>query len=249
MSLILTHIDRHGIVHAADSNLTTDSGEAAGTGTKVFDLPYLRAGLSLAGSYSVNGVAMDKWMPQVIADYEHSASPSLPGFSDWLRGRLEREMTSTERDGGCLVHVAGFVRDSAGQRTEFYFVRNITGIDPNTGSYLGMGPTFAVTEDFWTRDYSTATARAALAAGTGSMLYINGFPSGRIAYLGLMPHLRKFLDEVWNTAAWRFRPPKTLDEVAILVELHFSVIGAMFRMSDYSAPFIGGPVQTLLIRP
>jgi hypothetical protein len=249
MSLILTHIDRRGIVHAADSNLTTGSGGAAGTGTKVFDLPYLRAGLSLAGSYSVNGVAMDKWMPLVIADYGHNASPRLPEFSDWLRDRLEREMTPTEKDGGCLIHVAGFIRDSAGEHPEFYFIRNITGIDPKTGSYLGMGPTFAATEDFWTRDFSAASARAALAAGTGSMLYINGFPSGRSAYLGLMPHLRKFLEEIWGTAAWRFRPPKTLGEVAILVELHFSVIGAMFIMSDYSAPFIGGPVQTLLIRP
>ena len=63
MSLILTHIDRCGIVHAADSNLTSSSGGAAGTGMKVFNLPYLHAGLSLAGSYSVDGVAMDKWMP------------------------------------------------------------------------------------------------------------------------------------------------------------------------------------------
>ena len=249
MTLILTHIDKHGIVHAADSNLTDSSGGPADIGRKVFDLPSLRAGVSVAGSYSVSGITMDMWMPGMITNYGLSPSPSLSGFADSLRGRLERDMTPTEKGGGCLVHIAGFVHDSAGQHPEFYFVRNITGIDPHNGSYLGMGSSFTVSEDFWTRDYVKPSDRAALTVGPGYALYINGFPSGRIAYFGLMPLLRKFFEDVWSTANWQFRPPKTLDEVAILLELHISVVVAMFKISDYSAPFIGGPVQTLLIRP
>ncbi len=245
MSLILTHISKLGIVHAADSNLTTSSGSAAGVGKKVFEVSYLKAGLCLAGSYSVGGVRMDTWMPQAIADYLLAASPSLAGFAECLRGRLETEMTASEKAGGCLVHIAAFIQDPSGDHAEFYFVRNITGIDPNNGSYSGMGQKFTVSEDFWHRDFAAPSVRAALSAGSRFAVYINGFPAGRIAYLGLMQHFESFLRAVWNTPGWLFRPPKTLAEVADLLELQLNAIGTMFKISDYSAPYIGGSVQTL----
>jgi hypothetical protein len=55
---------------------------------------------------------------------------------------------------GCLVHIAGYVRDGTGKHPEFYFVRNITGLHPSTGAYLGADPRFTTSEDFWTRDFA-----------------------------------------------------------------------------------------------
>jgi len=134
MTLILTHINKLGIVHAADSNLTSRDGSALGTGDKVFKIPYLQAGLCLSGAYTVGRKRMDVWVPPAIADYGLDKRPTLGGCADYLRGRLETEMTSTEKAASCLFHIAGFVQDPSGDHhPEFYFVRNITGIDPTNG--------------------------------------------------------------------------------------------------------------------
>lgn len=133
MSIILTAISRQGIIQAADPNLTNNQG-GAGTGPKVFAIPYLGAALSLAGSYSVAGARMNGWMEQAIAAYGNSASPTLFGLGENLRARLETEMSSAEKNGGCLIHLCGYVPAATGKHPEFYFICNITGIDPATGA-------------------------------------------------------------------------------------------------------------------
>jgi hypothetical protein len=62
MSIIITHINENGIVHAADSNLTDHHGAHAGTAQKVFEIPRLNAGLTVAGNYSVANQRMDEWI-------------------------------------------------------------------------------------------------------------------------------------------------------------------------------------------
>ncbi len=51
MTLIYTQFSKLGIILAADSNLTSSSGSTA-VGDKGFEVPYLKAGLCVAGSYS-----------------------------------------------------------------------------------------------------------------------------------------------------------------------------------------------------
>ena len=54
MSLILTQLSRFGIIHASDSQLTESIGNVdkdGGLVKKVFEIPYLQAGLSIAGSF------------------------------------------------------------------------------------------------------------------------------------------------------------------------------------------------------
>lgn len=42
MSIIVTHISQHGIIHAADSKLTdSETGRSAGEGQKLFEIPRL----------------------------------------------------------------------------------------------------------------------------------------------------------------------------------------------------------------
>jgi 20S proteasome alpha/beta subunit len=62
MSLIFTHISRHGIVHASDSNLSYSNDQSAGEAKKIFEINYLNAGLTVAGSYEVDNECMDVWM-------------------------------------------------------------------------------------------------------------------------------------------------------------------------------------------
>jgi hypothetical protein len=74
-------------------------------------------------------------------------------------------------------------------------------------------------------------------------IYINGYPSGRIAYLGAMTRMREFFSQVWGNPEWMFRPPQSLTETVLLVKLYMNIIGTLFQISDYPAPFIGGETQ------
>lgn len=181
-------------------------------------------------------------MPQAIAAYGNNAAPTLSGLGESLRARLETEMLTSEKNGGCLIHLCGYVASAAGKHAEFYFVRNITGIDPATGAYTGFAEGFAISEDFWTRDYLTVAVRNALASG-GQQLYINGYPDGRIGYLVLMKYFGEFLQAIWSKPEWRFRAPATLEEASQLVDLQLRTIGTLFQISNYPAPYIGGDVQ------
>lgn len=190
---------------------------------------------------------MDEWILQSIREYERHKAGSLFGYSEWIRGRLEIEMTAEEKSYGSLLHIAGMVDDQDGPHPVLYFVRNIVDIDSETGEYLGMGNHFLISEDFWSRDCASPEDRRDFRSGRFYMLYINGYPSGRIAYLKLSNYLRQYFSDVWRDPQSGFRPPITLAEVGMLVEQHLAMICAMFRISGISDPAIGGPVQTLLV--
>jgi predicted nucleic acid-binding protein len=70
-------------------------------------------------------------------------------------------------------------------------------------------------------------------------------PEGQIGYVGAGMHLRSFFAAMWGNHEWKFRPPNTLQEEMCLVRLSMSVINALFEVSDYPAPYIGGEVQLI----
>jgi hypothetical protein len=240
MTLILTHMSKYGIVQASDSNLSSQDA-VAGTGDKVFQLAFGPGALAVAGSYGVGDEPMDVWMPEALLRYTtSSASPTLGGLAEDLRQRLEQEMTADQKkSSGSLIHIAGYT-DEPEPHPEMYFVRNIKHIEPS-GAYSGFEETFDVSEDFWTRDYPRYRS---------GMLYINGYPEGRIGYLGFGRALDAFLQQVWNQhPEWRFRAPRSLDDQAALLELKLRAIATMFLISDHPAPYVGGAPQSIKIAP
>jgi hypothetical protein len=246
MTLIVTAISKCGIIQASDSNLTAGA-LPAGAGQKVFDLPFAHGALALAGSYQVGTQRMDNWMTDFIDSFQ-SSPPSLEQFAHELSARLSKELTDNQRQGMTLMHLAGYGKGQDGIHPEFYFVRNIRGID-QTGSYIGPGTdTCDVSEDFWTRDYLAPATRTALETG-GWQGYFNGFPEGRIAYLGFSQMFTGFLGQAWSNPQWKFRAPKSLEEVAAIVELEIKAVEMMFRSSDYPALYIGGEVQLRQLAP
>jgi hypothetical protein len=248
MTLISTVVSNYGIIQASDSNLTGARG-AAGAGRKVFTVDFASAALSIAGSYSVGGERIDSWMPTAIQAYAASTkAPTLAGLAAFLGARLSDEITGTERDFGSLIHLAGYVDLDGSAHPEFFFIRNIASIDQQTGGYIGRTERFQVTEDFWTRDYQTVETKNALRL-RGSQRYFNGYPDGRIAYVGATKMLQNYLAQVWGEPQLRFRPPTSLDELAAFVDVEIRTVGAMFQSSDYDAPFIGGEVQIERILP
>ena len=245
MTLILTHLSQYGIIHASDSNLTADNMNAD-IGDKTFAVPFLKAGLTVAGQFSVSGQRMDVWMRSFIQTQSREADLTLSGFAHNLADALRAQMSPKERTHGTLMHIAGYVQDGAAYHPEFWYVRNVE-LDPQTGGYCEI-PDFRVSEDFWTRDCPDGNLMEEFQKDTKAyIIYINGFSAGRISYLFLQPVMRRFLESIWNNPAWKFRPPKSLEESKILVELYMQVITSLFLLSDYPAQYIGGGTQTCLI--
>ncbi len=237
MTLIATVISKHGIIQASDSNLTSRRGPV-GSGPKVFRLGFAEGALALAGAYAVGTERMDRWLPACIASYSAYATPSLSGFANHLAAQLGASPTAGKLR---LFHIAGYVEEAGGAHPEFYFVRNVQDINTLTGAYEGVTSNYEVTEDFWTGDYRRMPA-GMFAAG-GFRRYFNGYPPGRIAYLGATRMLQEFYGHVWREPSWKFRGPTSLDELAAFVRLELETINTLFASSDYPTPYIGGDIQ------
>ena len=186
---------------------------------------------------------MDKWMQDFIGAQLASGLRSLKVFASLLGAALEREMRADEKRSGSMVHIAGYVKESGKAHPEFYFVRNFHQMDPVTGGYLDLKDQFSVSEDFWSRDCPRDNLISAFQSKGFAQIYINGYPPGRIAYLGVMQQLTAVFSQIWGNPEWRFRPPRSLAETVSFVKLFMSAIGTLFEASDYPAPYIGGRIQ------
>jgi hypothetical protein len=242
VTLIVTQLSKFGIIHASDSNLTA-GGNRAGESQKTFPVTYLNAGLTVAGAFSVAGTPMAAWMANFISAMDPQGGDlSLRGFADVLAARLELDMSAAEKQRGSLIHIAGYVESLGVHHPEFYFVRNVGGIDPDTGEYVGIGNRFGAEEQFWTRDCPKSHLLEAFENGT-YQLYVNGFACGRMGYVCIQCHMNEFFINVWRQPGWKFRPPHSLAEAVVFVKLYMHIINALFEVSDYPAPFIGGSPQ------
>lgn len=250
MTLIITHISRHGIVHASDSILTNEKGEKGGEGQKTFKIPYLKAGLTVAGNYGVGEICMDSWMNDFINSQKHIENISIELFSRNLKDRIEDEITPQEKNKGYLIHIAGYAKENGLYHPEFWFIRNIHSMNPQTGEYEDVRDVFEISEDFWSRDYKyndilkIGFRDPSLYAG---QIYVNGLTSGRIGFNIIREKLDSFFYKMWKEKAWKFRAPKNIEETELLVKNYMQIINTLFLLSDYPAQYIGGEINTIII--
>jgi hypothetical protein len=97
MTLINTIVSNYGLIQASDSNITRSDSAEPTSGPKVFQLGFTNAALALAGTYRVGSQRMDTWMPRCISDYAASPQPTLEGFANYLKDRLDRELNDRQR--------------------------------------------------------------------------------------------------------------------------------------------------------
>jgi hypothetical protein len=246
MTLIVTYINKYGIVHASDSNLSYSNGLHAGESQKTFPIPHLESGLTVAGSYQVGGNPMNRWLNSFIDHDMKSGNKSLELFSEKLRVKLEMEMNGGEKKSGCMIHVAGFAPGNNVKHPEFWFIRNIYGIDQKSGEYQEVRNQFVKSEDFWVRNSKDLDLLNWLEGG-GIQVYGNGFASGRIGFFSLLPHFNEYFQTFWSNPNWKFRPPTSIKETEHIVKLYIQMVKTLFLVSDYPSPLIGGEIQTYLI--
>ena len=249
MTIINSIVSDHGLIQASDSNVTRPGSSKASSDPKVFPLGFTDGALALAGTYEVWNQRMDTWMPSCIKDYASMDSPTQEGFADYLKERLNAELTTSQRKMATMIQIVGYVSDDGCVHPALHFVRNFWGpINPSTGAYDDIRPTFQVSEDFWKRDYPADKTAGRLGPGR-YWSYFNGTPEGRIAFHYFGELFTDFLRAVWSQPNWKFRPPQSLDELASIVKLQICTIGTLYGMSDYDAPLIGGEPQLETIAP
>jgi hypothetical protein len=243
MTLIATAISRYGIVQAVDARLTSHPQHLT-PGRRIFSVGFASASLSVTGSYSVDGRALDEWVVGAIDDYERSTNrPTLRGLAERLRDRLPLAAPIHRR----MIHLAGYATDGDHAHPELYFLRNFHGTTPE-GDYDEPGVEFFVNEQFWTRDHRNQEVSETLASG-GAQLYLNGAPQTRIAYRLLNQRLHDFYRQLWSSSKL-FRSPQTLQEIATLVDLDLRVTAAFLGSAHHqvtSAP--NGPEIELIPAP
>lgn len=245
MSLILTQINKFGIVFVTDSNITVN-GSSTEKGKKIFKISRLKAAMCLTGAYSVDGKRMDKWIIDYIGK---DKSKSLKEFAKKLCKSLEGKMTSEEKSKGCIVHICGFVKEKDHEHPEMWGISNID-LLPD-GKYSSGKEQFNFREDFWNRDWTKNNLKNQFVnpASYGYQYYINGFTAGRISFNILTQYLNDFLSKVWKDGNYSFRSPRDIKEYESLAKFTMDYIGLMFNLSDYSPKYIGGKVFSYCIKP
>jgi hypothetical protein len=245
MTLIATYINKFGIVHASDSNLTSDKGNS-GFGQKVFPIAHLNSALSYSGSYSVNGISVDKWMNDYIQG-SFFTNKTLKEFSEQLRDRLSTDMRDYELSAATIIHISGYSEIDYQSHLEFWHISNTTLGDD--GNYTAPKSEFHVINDF--NSHLNLQQREQISNFDINLrnhqFYINGFPPGRISYMIIKSILDMVLNDIWTKPDWSFRRPNNLFETSIMIKLYFEFINRLFIMSDYKALYIGGEIQTHLI--
>ena len=246
MSLIVTHVSKYGIIHACDSNITfVKPTRKVEEHAKLFEIPYLNAALTLAGTYVVGRFLMDEWMSDFIAQTKNRNVNTLHEFADTLRDAFQSEMTAQQKKHPTLVHIAGYVDDSNQYHPELWFVRNAWNMSPQ-GEYIDIREEFQVSEDLWSRDFLKFNLTSLFENG-GFQTYANGFSDGRIIYMSILSQHSRMFNSIWSNPDWRFRRPESLKEMEAFVRMDMQYISELFKMTFYEAAYIGGTITTHLI--
>ncbi|MEK7447857.1 MAG: hypothetical protein AAB019_00060 [Planctomycetota bacterium] len=241
MTIIVTQINKFGIVLGSDSNISNDR-TVIKEDKKIFEIRKLKSALCTAGSYSVNGTILSEWLLNFISGNESKYS-TLKEFTELLSKTLEDEMNPEEKKALSITHIAGY----QGNHPEMWCISN-TRLQDN-GQYGEGENNFHYSEDLWNnaREKNKLETGFNISNGLNYQLYINGFISGRVAF-----HVaRKFIDNyfslMWQASDYKFRPPQNIEEHKIIVELYIDLIDRIFQLSNYEPKIIGGKTQTFVI--
>lgn len=238
MTLIVTQISKHGIIHASDSNLSDSSGDFVSTGKKLFEIPRINSAITIAGDYSINSTTIDVLLSSIIQSYDYS---NIREFAFLLKDKLDKVAV----DYYAMFHLCGYVEYDGKFHPEFWFIRNME-IDEN-GEYTILHEKFVVEEQFWSYEKNKVAYSLFQNDNAAYQLYINGYTEGRIGYNKARFYIEKFYHSIWNDSENKFRPPININEAKLLVNSFFQIINLLYNLSSHSQIPIGGAIQLFAI--
>lgn len=238
MSIIVTQINKYGIVFGSDSNITDDT-EIVREGKKIFEIPRLNSAMCIGGAYTVNDVMLDKWLPHFIDTKNYN---SLEEFVELLSRTFETEMNSEEKKQLLISHIAGY----SNGHPEMWCLSNTTLLD--NGDYSSGEREFHFSEDFWRRDYPNNNLGEVFESdGLNYQIYVNSTKDGRVAFNTVRPYIDNFFNQIWRLDDFKFRHPKNIKEHESLVRNYIDIMDTVYKLSDYNPKIIGGKTQSCII--
>lgn len=186
---------------------------------------------------------MGEWMNAFIS--RHSALPSLEKFAQTLRDHLQKERLDTQ---GHLIHLAGYgLSPVPGTEPEFWFIRNYSAMDEETGGYAGQSGQYEVSEDFRTRDVSAVGGWTSFRSRSMEQIYVNGPARGRSAFNMAMGSLAEVERHVIDASSGKIRAPKDAGEMAERIIRRFEFVSDLYSRNTTEARGIGGPTQICVL--
>lgn len=241
MSIIVTQINKDGIVFGTDSNITTSTAVDR-EDKKIFNIPKLNAAMCTAGSYTINGEFLSDWLPRYIND-NSSNYDSLAEFVKLLSSELTKTMLPVEKEEPFISHISGY-QDG---HPEMWCLSNTTLED--SGNYSKGKNDFHYSEDFWNRDYKNNNLEKVFKSdGLNYQIYVNAIQQGRVAFNVVRGYLDVFFNSLWSMNNFNFRHPQNIEEHKYLVRLYIEAISTAYLLSDYQPKIIGGYTQLFTIK-
>lgn len=249
MTLIISHINKHGIIQMSDSNLSTREG-TAGFGQKVFPIPHLNASVAYTGAFWVGDDQLDVWLNRFIDGSRFALLKNIKEFGDQLVERLNTDMTASAKEVPIILHVAGYDTVAGMSHATHMHISNCSLAED--GHYGQVRDRFVLNSDF---DSATSKKDRDLlmqwdTAEGGYSLFANGHREGRGAFLLIEGHITPILFTIWSMQGkdnWPFRWPQSLFETASILKHYFELVCHLYKMSSLPALYVGGEIQTHLI--
>ena len=241
MTLIVTVFSRHGIVVAADSNLSMGS-TLLGARRKVFRIPAISAGIACAGSMYVGSRKLEDWMDEFI-ETEHESYSDLRGCCDRLAASLNRDRTEDQKAKPVIAHVTGYV----GEVPMMWHLSNVDLLLDQGGGYSKPATQITVRGP----DFDQGTWEGSVLSNPVETMpvayFVNGPVEGRVAFNTYVHSLNDWLRRLWGSGS-PFRAPTSIQEQEDVTRTSMEVMRLLFRMSSMAAT-IGGAIQSLAITP
>jgi hypothetical protein len=218
------------IVFAADSKVTRN-GKHDSQCSKIFRVPYMKAGVGFFGLAEINNEQTASYLTNFINN--NTSITSLNEWAEALKKDLQRKIGSNDLACNRIgIHLCGFNKDNL---PEFWFIRNISGMDGH--QYLNPLPDIKIDEQFLARDIPTY-----LEDGSTNMVkepryqvYRNG--DTRVdAYA-------KALDCVIDGLCRHddFKKPKGIEDYLEIVKLKIEIMCKIYKKLAKN-PLIGTPI-------
>jgi hypothetical protein len=232
MTLVTTEIHNHDdsahalIVFAADRRISTNAGRALAAHKKVYELPWLNAGIGYFGLAQVStGRSMQDWLKSFISRSVdcHNLEDFAKALTDALNTTVPSQWRRREPSG---FHIAGFVSG----KPEFWFVRNVD----DDGKPTSRG--YECREDFQRRDVKKSKP--------GEVgIYRNG---DLRAHEAVWTQLDISLGALLRQPGFKQirKPPDYVNWVVFKME-----VIAYFYKSFYKKSIIGRPIDAFAITP
>jgi hypothetical protein len=229
------------ILHIADRRITIN-GKFHSNRKKIFQIPYLNAGVGYFGLAQVNAKGFfSDWLPNFIN--KNSDVQTLGHFAERLKDGLnqavDKKLLSTIVSG---FHLCGYNQK---RPPEFWIVRNSKVFDENLGIYQELKTEYYCDEEFLKRGaivmgFNTLTT---LVPGHRCQYYLNGDVR---PFHHIWQPLDEFLAGMFSGE--NFRAPTTIAELEKAARWKLEVI-ASFYQRFARKKIIGTPIDAFILLP